>query len=258
MFPPKLESHPVARTESVIVGERWRISVLADGLLRLEWSDDGVFEDRASSFALHRELPVPPFRVVQTEAHVEVITDRVHLTYDRKPFSTSGLYAQVRGNVSSYHSVWRYGLPVEGNLGGTARTLDQADGRVPMEPGVLSRNGIAVIDDSTSMVFDEDGWPTGRDGTRIDLYVFSYGRDYRDAIRALYALSGSTPLLPRYALGNWWSRYHRYSADGVPRADGPVRGRRHRAFRRGTGHGLAPGRGRPAARVGLDRLHLEP
>ena len=30
--------------------------------------------------------------------------------------------------------------------------------------------------------------------------------------RALYRLTGSTPLLPRFALGNWWSRYHPYSA----------------------------------------------
>jgi alpha-glucosidase (family GH31 glycosyl hydrolase) len=43
--------------------------------------------------------------------------------------------------------------------------------------------------------------------------VFAYGRDYRAALRALYALTGPTPLLPRYALGNWWSRYHPYTAD---------------------------------------------
>lgn len=28
-----------------------------------------------------------------------------------------------------------------------------------------------------------------------------------------YRLSGPAPLLPRYALGNWWSRYYPYSAD---------------------------------------------
>ncbi|MCB0992986.1 MAG: hypothetical protein KDB16_18555, partial [Acidimicrobiales bacterium] len=42
-------------------------------------------------------------------------------------------------------------------------------------------------------------------------YVFAYGHDYRGAIQALYALSGHQPVLPRWALGNWWSRYHRYS-----------------------------------------------
>ena len=38
-------------------------------------------------------------------------------------------------------------------------------------------------------------------------------RDYKKAIKALYALSGSQPLLPRWSLGNWWSRYHDYTAE---------------------------------------------
>ena len=32
-----------------------------------------------------------------------------------------------------------------------------------------------------------------------------------DASGALYAVSGPTPVLPRWALGNWWSRYHPYT-----------------------------------------------
>ena len=43
--------------------------------------------------------------------------------------------------------------------------------------------------------------------------MFAYGHDYDEALRAFYAVSGRPPVLPRWALGNWWSRYHRYSAD---------------------------------------------
>ncbi len=43
--------------------------------------------------------------------------------------------------------------------------------------------------------------------------MFAFGRDYKQALKALYELSGHTPLLPRHALGNWWSRYHRYTAE---------------------------------------------
>ncbi|KAE8851043.1 hypothetical protein HRS9122_01330 [Pyrenophora teres f. teres] len=61
------------------------------------------------------------------------------------------------------------------------------------------------------MLFEDDGWIAGRrGGDRTDHYIFMYGRDYREAMRAFYAVSGSQPLLPRYALGNWWSRYHAY------------------------------------------------
>jgi alpha-glucosidase (family GH31 glycosyl hydrolase) len=96
---------------------------------------------------------------------------------------------------------------------GTTRTLDDVDGRAPLEPGILSRVGIAEPDDSCSFLFEDGGWVSPRPEGRIDTYVFAYGHDYADALRAFYALSGRQPVLPRWTLGNWWSRYHRYSAD---------------------------------------------
>ena len=207
----RLETRPAANPAAVVRGETFRITVLTEGLLRLQYARDGRFEDRASAFAVVRDLPVPQYRVIDGPHHLEILTDRVHLVYDREPFSTSGLSIQVRGNISSYLSVWRFGEPVD-DLGGTARTLDNADGAVPLEPGVVSRWGYAVLDDSRTLVLDDDGWVAPRDGSRIDLYFFGYGRDYRDAVRALYAVSGRTPVLPRFALGNWWSRFHRYTA----------------------------------------------
>ena len=206
----RLPTSPVARPEAVVQGDRWRITVLAAGLVRLEWSDDGAFEDRASTFALHRDLPVPEFDVVDGPV-LEVVTDRLRLTYDRAPFSPAGLSVQVRGNVTNYHGVWRYDEPTE-DLGGTVRTLDDVDGRAEYEPGVLSRVGIAQLDDSRSFLFTEDGWVAPREGG-TDIYVFAYGHDYQEGLDAFYAVSGRQPVLPRWALGNWWSRYHRYSAE---------------------------------------------
>lgn len=213
LLPDPLTAHPVADPRAVVRGETYRITVLTDGLLRLEYAADGQFEDRASAFALHRELPVPAFTVRDAGHALEIVTDRLHLTYDRGPFTTSGLSVQVRGNISNYHSVWRYGEPT-GDLGGTARTLDMADGRIPLEPGVASRVGFAAIDDSQSLLIGDDGWVTPRPAGRTDLYLFAYGHDYAAAVEAFYAVSGHPPVLPRWALGNWWSRYHRYSADG--------------------------------------------
>ncbi|MBU1880336.1 MAG: DUF5110 domain-containing protein, partial [Chloroflexi bacterium] len=109
---------------------------------------------------------------------------------------------------------WRYGDPDEANLRGTTRTLDQADGPVPLGPGLVSRAGWAVVDDSQSLVFDERGWlePRGP-GTGQDLYFFGYGRDYRACLRDFSRVAGPAPLLPRWALGNWWSRYWAYTQD---------------------------------------------
>jgi hypothetical protein len=94
----RLETRPVADQAAVVQGETFRITVLTEGLLRLEYADDGRFEDRASAFALIRDLPVPHYRVVDGPHHLAILTDRVHLVYDRGPFTTSGLSIQVRGN----------------------------------------------------------------------------------------------------------------------------------------------------------------
>ena len=209
---PTLATDPVADPRAVVQGDTYRITVLAEGLLRLEHAPDGRFEDRASTFALHRRLDVPEFRVADTGTHLVLTTPRLRLTYDKAPFSTSGLAVEVLGGITTYHSVWRYGQPAP-NLGGTARTLDLADGAIPLEPGVAAREGFAVLDDSASLLWDADGWVAPRDGSRPDLYVFAYGRDHAEAVHAFYAVSGRTPVLPRWALGNWWSRYHDYTGE---------------------------------------------
>ena len=208
----RLRTSPRAHPDAIVAGDRFRMTVLAAGLVRLEWADDGVFEDRASTFALDRDLPVPNFEVVDGEAALEIVTERLRLVYDRGPFTPAGLSVQARGNLSNYRSVWRYGEPGP-TLGGTTRTLDDVDGRIALDPGIVSRGGIASLDDSRSFLFEDDGWVRPREGDRVDIYVFAYGHDYQAALDAFYAVSGRPPVLPRWALGNWWSRYHRYSAD---------------------------------------------
>ncbi|MDT0349609.1 glycoside hydrolase family 31 protein [Pseudonocardia charpentierae] len=203
---------PVADSRNVLQGADYRITVLADGLVRLEYSASGEFEDRASQAVVDRAFPPAEFQVVETDDRLTVHTARLQLVYDKRPFSTEGLSVQAKGGYRSDESVWRYGLPTS-NLGGTARTLDEADGPVPLEPGLLSREGVTYYDDSHTVLLTDDGWIAPRRPDTVDLYVFAYGRDYRAALRAFYRLTGPQPLLPRFALGNWWSRYHPYSAD---------------------------------------------
>ena len=72
---------------------------------------------------------------------------------------------------------------------------------------------MTALDDSRSFLFEDDGWVSPRPDGGIDVYVFAYGHDYQAALDAFFAVSGRPPVLPRWVLGNWWSRYHRYSAD---------------------------------------------
>ncbi|HSE69716.1 MAG TPA: glycoside hydrolase, partial [Nocardioidaceae bacterium] len=197
---------PLANPASLVTGDGYRITVLDAGLLRLEYSPTGRFEDRPSQTVLNRDFPAVDFHLAENDEELEIHTDRLHLVYDKRPFSPEGLSVQAKGNFSPHASVWRFGQRVE-NLGGTARTLDDVDGACELEDGIHSRNGIAVVDDSTTMLLTEDGWVAPRDSGNVDVYVFGYGRDYKEALKTFYRLTGKQPLLPRFALGNWWSRY---------------------------------------------------
>ena len=81
----------------------------------------------------------PAFRVLDNADTLQIITSNVHLTYNKQKFSRNGLKISLLGNVSNYHSVWHYGDEIEG-LRGTARTLDHANGAIPLEAGLLSKD----------------------------------------------------------------------------------------------------------------------
>ena len=215
----KYPSDPVADPAAIVKGEKYRFTLLTDGLVRYEWAPDGQFEDRPSIFALNRRQPVPKYEVVETDDELQIITKRFHLVYAKSLncFSPNSLTVQVRGAIALWGTIWRYGHVADytGNLGGTARTLDEANGAIPLEDGVLSRRGYAHIDDSTSMLLRPDGWvePRRPGPGRDDGYVFAYGLDYRAAMKTFFSVSGPQPSLPRWALGNWWSRFYAYTAD---------------------------------------------
>ncbi|MBN1965542.1 MAG: DUF5110 domain-containing protein, partial [Anaerolineae bacterium] len=99
------------------------------------------------------------------------------------------------------------------NLHGTTRTLDGIDGYAPLEPGLMSRAGWAVLDDSRTLLFDDDGWLQPRPTGGVDLYFFGYGHDYLGCLQDYCRVSGHMPMIPRWALGNWWSRYWAYTQD---------------------------------------------
>lgn len=215
-----LDIRPVADSKAMVTGKNYRFTVLTDRMIRMEWSDDGIFEDRATKFAVCRNLPVPQFQVKESDNILEIITERLHLHYDKQPFSSSGLSIEIKGLIWHKCSKWFYDMPERtllnrsSNMKGTCCTLDWADGACELEDGLLDRHGFTTYDDSETMVLDENGWynPTDLKGHK-DIYFFGYLQDHKACIRDFYKVSGPTPMLPRYALGNWWSRYYKYTEE---------------------------------------------
>ena len=203
-----VKTHPIAAAENIVFFSDYRVTVLFDRLFRIEKNTTGEFCDSATQSVWYRNMPNVIFDVNESASYKEIKTEKVTLHLESR-FENS--YVLIDGR--------RQPINNDGNLLGTTRTLDCYDGevcirdnsRLKLDNGVCSRTGVAVFDDTESLRLDDSGKLKERSSDEFDIYVFAYGNEYREAVRALYAITGSTPLLPRFAFGNWWSRYHAYS-----------------------------------------------
>ncbi len=194
----------------VIKGEKYRITLLGEKMVRFEYSPSGKFQDHLTTMAINRKFDVPKYnlKIIDDVLHLE--TDYYELTYPiNAPLEL--LRVKITGsNVDSY-----YYENEEYNLLGTYRTLDGINGSVPLDKGLFSLSGYTFIDDTNSAIFNDDGFIVEREKEEgyQDIYLFFFYDDYYGGLKEYAKLSGKTPLIPRYVLGNWWSRYYRYSED---------------------------------------------
>ena len=177
-----------------------RITYLTSRLIRVEVDK---FYDDASFTVFNRKFGnAEKFKVTGSANKIFVETkDAVFTIKNNKPLCVK---IKSSGDVQYFKK--------QKNLKGTRRTLDATFGKVELDDGLITKDGAYLLDDSNSFLLDESGHFVPRGGGK-DYYCFAYGNDYRQTIKAFLNISGSTPLVPRYALGVWWSRYHAYTDD---------------------------------------------
>ena len=268
-----------------VVGNKARFAVLADGVVRMEYSATGCFEDRRSVRVVCRPEPLP-FESVRQEGDETVMTGgRVAIRFrdDGTPFSKDNLVVAQAGTgetiwrpgqvddrnlgavhqamdvvqrgiipsgvhaaTTDYHAngsdflLWNYAFDPHGesvpgvHYSGGLQTLEQVLKTRPFDelpprlrsllrerskypPGLLSRAGYFLFNDSGSPVFDPAGdWPKNRQQPdSLDYYFFCYGTRYREALLDYRTLFGASPLPPRYSLGLWYSRYPTFDEPGL-------------------------------------------
>ena len=81
-----LHMRPEARKESMVTGEKFRFTVLTDRLIRMEYQENGLFVDDPTQTAICRDFPAVAFRVIEEEDSLEIVTEKLHLYYKKKPF----------------------------------------------------------------------------------------------------------------------------------------------------------------------------
>ena len=196
---------------TVTVGKA-RFSVITENLIRCEWSENACFFDGETLFAVNRRHNGCDAQIRKTERSAEIRTEAITLFYldnGENGFSARNLYGELSGKP------WHFGMENEQNLGGALATLDGADGFRQTDDGILSRAGWFTLDDSENAAL-EDGWLKKSLRKRhTDLYIFSYGTDYKKALRALFRVSGPAALPRRYMLGAWYSRWWAYTDEEI-------------------------------------------
>jgi alpha-glucosidase (family GH31 glycosyl hydrolase) len=217
----EIDTNPIANSKAIIIIGHWRVTVLTSRLLRIEFDKCDIFEDRATQSVWHRNLPVPEFKKYIEDDMTIIETDDIKLYLDSKlqkletncRQKSNFLYAILKKTKQE----WHYGENDRNNLKGTCRTLDFIDGSSSLEKGMLSRSGWTVLEDSDTPVFNEHAWIENRneslnpDDIPLDIYFFGYGLELKQCMQDFYAISEKPAFLPRYALGNWWSKAKNYT-----------------------------------------------
>lgn len=206
-----------------------RFTVISDGAIRLEYAPDGKFIDEKSHVAVVREYPSVDYRINKKGSWIEISTAKMKLRYKKNSGKFTAENLSITSAKGVYPFSWKPGMEQKGNLKGTYRTLDGMDGdlqtrdvsdsrrgdTLKLENGLLATDGWTLIDDSESLLFDNDSdweWVKERPANGgQDWYFMAYGHDYKAALKDFTLFAGKVPLPPRYAFGYWWSRYWLYS-----------------------------------------------
>ncbi|MCZ7672763.1 MAG: hypothetical protein M5U34_39430 [Chloroflexi bacterium] len=195
-FPIQFE--PLAEPQAVVTGPNVRFTLLTSRLLRLEYSPTGEFEDRPSQAFWYRRQPVVNFELEVENNHFDRLSERrytlttAHLqlvyTTSEVGFSPETLSITLKESGAT----WHFGDQDDLNLRGTARTLDDVDGALALEEGLLSRSGYAVVDDTPRLVFNPEGWlePRNAPAGSHDLYFLAMGRMRMPVCRILRGWRG--------------------------------------------------------------------
>ena len=148
------EFHPVASEQAQVVSGNARFTVLTPRLVRMEWSEDGKFEDRATLGVVNRNLEVPAFDVKKSRSKLVIRTSDMTLTYtgqgkfSEENLSISFRMADPKAKKGVRTVTWRPGMDDSANLLGTCRTLDKCDGVTTIDPydkGIISRERQACL-----------------------------------------------------------------------------------------------------------------
>lgn len=207
------------QSKGIFRGKNYRFTVLTDRLIRIEYNKEGVFEDNRTQLVSNRVFNKPAIQVREDANFLEIMTKYYKLEYIKnKPIETNKKLASADLKVTllgTENKMWYPGHPEVRNFMGTAVSLDDLPNKLNISKGLYSTDGFVTIDDSNSYILENNGYFKPRTTKTVDLYLFVYKKDFGLCLKDYFDLTGKPPLLPRYALGNWWSKNYDYTDESI-------------------------------------------
>ena len=204
----RFRTHP----KHIFMGQKYRISVLSESLVRIEYNATGKFVDLLTPNVRNRLFPDPTYIIKTDNTFLNIETKYFTLSYVKEAqFSDKTLTVKLNGT----NLVWYYGMKEFKNFKSAAMSLDNCVTIPTLEKGLYSPDGFVTIDDSTSILIDENSNVHPNLEKHVDIYLFMYNKEFGRCVRDYFMLTGYPPLLPRYALGNWWSKEYPYNGNSI-------------------------------------------
>ncbi len=201
--------------EMVYTGINYRITILSEGLIRLEYKKNGVFLDEATTVVSNRKFDKPNVEVTNTDKHLTIKSRIFNLIYTKeKPFKAPSFSpdSNLKVKINGTDKIWYYNHPEARNYPAAVKNLDDPK-NIKYNKGLYSIDGFATIDDSKGYIIHQNGELEKRTDDNIDIYLFLYNREFDKCLADYFKLTGLPVFLPKYALGIWWNRDRVYSAN---------------------------------------------
>ena len=187
----------------IFIGPKYRIEVLTERLIRLEYNEQGKFVDSASALVINRNFERPLFEVKEDQIFIYINTKYINLKYMKnEKLSEKSLSATIIYSKKE----WFYTQKEVKNYGGTTISLDDTLKMPNLDKGLFNPDMYLIMDDSNSLLLDENSNVYKREENSKDIYILAYSNDFNEVLKDYFHLTGYPAFLPRYALGNWWSR----------------------------------------------------
>jgi len=206
----------ISDKDSYIIGQKYRFTVLSPRLIRLEYNESGVFEDRPTSLVINRAFPKVVYSITESDTLIQIATEVFTLTYVKDKELKSGTFgSNIKAVINGTKIEWQMNNPEVKNQRAINYSIDSIKDKIILDKGLYSLDGFCIIDDSNSLVLDENDTFIERNKGVKDLYLFLYNKDFDGCLEDYYTLTGYPSLIPRYALGTWWYKNDKYTPNDI-------------------------------------------